>query len=419
MKTWEHITHYAGFDWAKHHHDVIILDGSGKIVADFRFEHTAGGWAEFEQQLTKYPNLAIVSETKYGAAIDRLLELGCCVFAVHPQSAKAYRQRKVPSGNKTDRVDAWTLADALRLDGANWKPLAPQDPLIKELRLLCRDEMGLIQDRTGIINQLKQALHEYYPAAEEAFEDWTMPAAWAFIIAFPTPEALAKAGKRKWEKFLHLHKLARPETYQRRLDVFARATQFTGLPAVIAAKSRLALVRARQLQLLQQQIDGYREEIERLFALHPDAALFRSLPGSGVRIAPRLLAELGNDRALFPDAQALQCLAGTAPVSFQSGQIHRVRIRRQCNKLLRTTVHLWANLSRERCSWAAAYYLAIKNKGKTHACALRALGHRWLKILWKMWQTRTPYDAELHLQNQIKHGSWVLQIHNAGTPVAQ
>jgi hypothetical protein len=105
----------------------------------------------------------------------------------------------------------------------------------------------------------------------------------------------------------------------------------------------------------------------------------------------------------------LQCLAGTAPVSFQSGQIHRVHLRRQCNKFLRHALHLWANLSRDSCPWAATYYTALRAKGKSHACALRSLGQRWLKIVWKMWQTRTVYDADLHGRNQLKYGSWVLQ----------
>ena len=180
----------------------------------------------------------------------------------------------------------------------------------------------------------------------------------------------------------------------------------------IRAKSKLAVARARQLQLLETQIAEYRQEIRRLFAQHPDAKLFGSLPGAGDKIAPRLLAEIGDDRALFSDAQGLQCLAGTAPVSYQSGQIHRVYLRRQCNKSLRNAVHLWANLSREFCPWAATYYTALRAKGKSHACALRALGQRWLKIVWKMWQTRTLYDPDLHARNQLKHGSWVLQMVN-------
>ncbi len=410
MKEWNQFTHFAGFDWAHDHHDVVIIDAAGKTVVEFRFAHSAKGWSEFRQHIAPFADLALAVETKSGAAVEKLIELQCCIFPVHTQSAKAYRQRKVPSGNKTDRVDAWSLADALRLDGADWKQLSPQAPLIKELRLLCRDEVMLIRDRTALITQLRQALHEYYAAALEAFDDWTCPFAWAFVLAFPTPAILVKAGQRRWEKFLHQHKLNHPATYQRRLEIFARATEFAGAEPVAKAKSRLAVARAKQLLLLEKQLDDYRTEIQRLFSQHPDAELFKSLPGSGEKIAPRLLSEIGDDRALFPNAQALQCLAGTAPVSFQSGQIHRVYLRRHCNKFLRHTLHLWANLSREYSPWAATYYTALRAKGKSHSCALRALGQRWLKIVWKMWQTRAKYDADLHGRNQLRHGSWVLQL---------
>jgi transposase len=342
-----------------------------------------------------------------------LLESGVAVYPVCPASAKHYRQRKVPSGNKTDHVDAWSLADALRIDGHGWKALAPEDPLVAELRLLCRDEVALIGERTALVNQLQSALHEYYPAAEEAFEEWTLPSAWAFVETFPTPQALQTAGKRRWEKFLHAHKLARPETYQKRLEIFARAHEFVSGPALTHAKSRLAVTRAKMLRVLQAQIEDYRAEIEKLFAQHPDHDLFGSLPGAGPKLAPRLLSEIGSDRARFEDPCGLQCLAGTAPVSYQSGQINKVLLRRHCNKPLRHAVHLWADLSRKSCSWAAVYYEHLRKRGKSHACALRCLGQRWLKILWKMWQSHTPYDADLHTRNQLKHGSWVLKIQPA------
>ncbi len=155
MKAWNEIKHYAGFDWAKDHHDVIVLDAGGKTVAEFRFDHTAVGWDEFSKKLAAFPNVAIAVETNHGGVIERLLERECCVFPVHTRSAKGYRQRKVPSGNKTDKIDAWSLADALRLDGAHWKPLSAQDLLIKELRLLCRDEVALIRDRTARATRLR------------------------------------------------------------------------------------------------------------------------------------------------------------------------------------------------------------------------------------------------------------------------
>ena len=410
MKPWQEITHYAGFDWAKDHHDVVIVDKQGTIVADFRFPHSEAGWKEFREKIAPYGSLAMAIETNQGAAIEQLLESDCTLYPVNPKSAQRYRERKVPSGNKTDRLDAWSMADALRTDGHGWKPLAPLDPLIHELRLLCRDEVALIQARTAYVNQLQQALHEYYPIALEAFEDWVQPSSWAFVEAFPTPDLLEKAGKRKWEKFLHTHRLWRPETSAKRMECFERATRFGPSEAVVRAKSRLALALAKMLRTLEAQLDDYRAAIEKLFAQHPDHDLFGSLPGAGPKIGPRLLSEIGSERALFEDAQALQCVAGTAPVSFQSGQIHKVHLRRNCNKNLRQTVHLWANLSRSHSPWAETYYQTLKKRGKSHACALRCLGQRWLKILWKMWQTSTVYDADLHARNQIKHGSWVLTL---------
>jgi transposase len=137
------------------------------------------------------------------------------------------------------------------------------------------------------------------------------------------------------------------------------------------------------------------------------------LPGAGPKLSPRLLSEIGDDRGRFDAANGLQCYAGSAPVRYQSGGYQAVRMRRACNHQLRYTVHLWADLSRAQCAWAAAYYQAHRDKGQSHAQALRCLGNRWLKILWAIWQTRTPYDADLHTRNQTAHGSWILQLQPA------
>jgi transposase len=275
---------------------------------------------------------------------------------------------------------------------------------------LCRDEVTLIAQRTALINQLQQALAEYYPAALEAFEDWTHSFTWDFVIQFPTPQALVKAGKRRWEKFLHSHKLWRPDTTERRLKVFAQADQFKASEAIVQAKSQLALSVAKLLRTLQEQLDRYREQIDKLFKQHPDHDLFGSLPGAKQVLGPRLLAAVGSDPARYGTQQGLQCFAGTAPVSFDSGQMHKVKVRRACDKFLRHTVHLWANCFRRSSAWGQTYYEQKRAQGMSHACALRCLGQRLLKILFKMISTKTPYDAELHALNQKKHGSWVIAL---------
>ncbi|MBL9138512.1 MAG: IS110 family transposase, partial [Verrucomicrobiales bacterium] len=125
--------------------------------------------------------------------------------------------------------------------------------------------------------------------------------------------------------------------------------------------------------------------------------LFGSLPGAKAFLAPRLIAELGSVREDFPDSDSLMCLSGVSPVSYQSGQVNKCRLRRACNKVLRATVHLWVNASRWRCRWADAYYHLKRGEGHSHASALRCLGKRWLKILWRMWQDRQPYDESRYL----------------------
>ena len=162
---------------------------------------------------------------------------------------------------------------------------------------------------------------------------------------------------------------------------------------------------AKVLVTLQAQLEEYRRQITEAFQQHPDHAVFGSLPGAKVILGPRLLAELGSVRAEYPDADALMCSAGVSPVSYQSGQINKCRLRRACNKVLRATVHLWANGSRLSCPWAQAYYQAKRDEGQSHASALRCLGKRWLKILWRLWQNGAVYDEAKYLKQLKQRGS--------------
>ena len=412
MKNWKELTHYAGFDWAKDHHAVLIVNTEGQIVADFEFDHSLEGWKSFADKTAAWPNLAVAIETSQGAAVDQLLQGGYTVYPVHPVSAQRYRERKAPSGTKTDHLDAWGLADALRVDGHGWKPLQPLDPMTQQLRLLCRDEVALIEQRTALVNQLQQALAEYYPAALEAFDDWTHAFTWEFVLAFPTPKDLVIAGKRRWEKFLHSHRLWRPETAQKRLEIFARADQFKASAPIVRAKSQLAVSLCKLLCTLAQQLKLYRKQIEALFEEHPDHELFGSLPGARKVLAPRLLGAVGNDPNRYGSHEVLQCIGGTAPVSFQSGKIKKVHVRWACDKFIRHTVYLWADCFRKASAWGRAYYQKKRDEGMSHACALRCLGQRLLKILFRMLESKTPYDAEFHARNQMKHGSWVLKLAN-------
>jgi len=411
------LKHFVGFDWAKDHHCVVVVNAQGEIVAELEFKHSAPGWQEFAERAASLGAFGVAIETSSGPAVDQLLQREFAVFPVNPAASTSYRQRQAPSGTKTDHHDAWALADALRLDGQKWKALSPADPLSLELRLLCKDEVALIEQRTQLVNQLQQALLEYYPAALEAFEDWTLSFCWDFIIEFPTPEKLGKAGAHRWQKFLHTHHLWRPGSADKRLEIFGRATGFQGSPAVVQAKSKLAVSLCKVLRTLEQQLRHYRRQIQELFQSHPDHDLFGSLPGAGEVLAPRLMAAIGTDLTRYGnELTVLQAFAGTAPISFQSGKIHKARMRWACDKFLRYTVHLWAECFWKYSPWGGVYYRKKRQEGKSHACALRCLAQRLLKILFRMILDHKLYDADLHTRNQEKHGSWVLALVEKPTP---
>jgi len=418
MKTndWIRHSHFAALDWACDHHDVAIVDRTGALIAEFRFAHTAEGWAEFSARMKPYTGAPLALETSSGPAVDQLLQRGWTVYPVNPKAAARYRDRKVPSGTKSDAHDAWSLADALRTDGHGWRPLRPQDEATARLRVLCRDEIALIEQRTALVNQLIACLREYYPVALELFDDWTRPHAWALVQQFPTPQKLQEAGKRRWEKFLHTHRLWRKGTAPARLQLMAQAATLNASPAVLEAKTLLALALVKILETLQTQLDEYRRRIRETFAQHPDHEVFGSLPGAGEKLSPRLLGEIGSVREVYPDADALCCQSGVSPVRVQSGQLDMARIRWACNTALRHTVHLWADCSRKRSAWAQAYYKGKRQEGHTHASALRCLGKRWLKILWRLWQDRQRYSETYHQQRQQKHGSWVSSALTAAQP---
>ena len=408
--TFEDYIAYAGLDWASDHHDLVIVDKTGAVIQTRRFDHTGEQWREIIALLKAHGPLAIAIETTHGVAVQQLADAGLTIYPVVPRAAARYRERKAPSGVKDDQLDAWSLADALRVDGHGWHQLPEGDPMLRELRLLCLDEIELIGQRTALINSLQAALREYFPAALEAFDDWCQPSSWRFILSFPTPQDLVKAKKRGWNKFLHANKLWRQETVEKRHEIFARADQFGADVGTTAAKSLRAISMAKMLLTLEGQIEIYRHRIEQLFADHPKSGLFGSLPAAGAKIAPRLLSLTLPRIEAGIDASVLQCIAGTSPVTIKSGQITKRHIRWHCDKNLRATIHLWSNLSRQKCVWAQAYYQKHRDKGQSHACALRCLGQRWIKILCAMCRANKPYDEALHSRNQAAHGSWVLQL---------
>jgi transposase len=389
---------YAGIDWADDHHDVVVLDDTGRQIASRRVAHTAAGLAELTTTLsqiggaTTKDQLACIVETNHGLLITALLEAG---FAVYPVNPKTVDRRRNAAGVKTDQIDAYLLAKTGRSDLADLRRLTPDSPLIQELKALTRDQDGLIQSQTRLVNQLTACLKAYYPVALTLFGKLHQQSTLAFLRAYPTPDAARSASEDDLVQTLKAAGHTRARQIAPTLWHALQQPQLQADVVTTRTKTRLMLALLAQLQPVMEQIAAYDGEIEGLFLSHADSALFASLPRAGKRLAPRLLAEIGEDRSRYADAAGLQALAGTAPVLFQSGNYAKAHRRTACLKPLRNAMQHFAWQSTLEESWARAYYQRKRAEGKSHSVAVRALANSWLRIIYALWRDRTPYQADI------------------------
>jgi len=398
---------YVGIDWADDHHDAVVIDDAGTRVAATRVPHTSEGMAELVAFLhdigdvaAHSEHLACVVETNRGLLIAALLDAGVPVYPVNPTTVD--RQRK-PSGAKTDAIDAYLLARTGRSDLADLRRLTPDSPLVAELKLLTRDQDGLIQGQTRLVNQLTACLKAYYPVALDLFGKLHQGATLAFLQAFPTPDEARAADVERIAAVLKAAHYATAAAKAQEIFQRVRQPQLTADPVVTRAKARLMLALATQLQVLVTEIAAYDVEISRVFAQHADSAAFASLPRAGKRLAPRLLAEWGDDRGRYADAASVQALAGTSPVVFQSGTYASVHKRHACSKPLRNALHQFAWQSTLQEDWANAYYRRKRREGKSHTKAVRALANQWVRIIHALWRKHETYEPATFMEAQRAH----------------
>lgn len=402
---------WVGIDWADQRHTVCVLDGQGKISWTQQVAHQEKEIKRLVQRLQAIKgSVQVVIETAHGLLVETLMATGLTVYAVNPKQAKAWSKDLSVNAPKSDEADAYTLAEGLRLFHTHLRPLAPEDPLTRELRFLCRDEKSLIQERTALLNRWQATLKEYYPLIWEWFSNPNCQTAWDFVLEFSTPSLAQAASRGKLTGFLKRHQIGLSPLWLKQIDQLRKTEPWRADPATEAAKSLLAISTAKQLRNLESILKTYRVRIEALFTQLSDRDIFQSLPGAGAKIGPRLAGELGRDRNRFPEVMSLLCQAGVVPLTEASGKHRSVRIRWGCNKNLRDAVYQWAFVTLERCRWARAFYDAARQAGQNHATALRNLGRKWLKILWRMWQDRRPYDEAKYLRSLEEHGSPLIKL---------
>src|SRR5712692_9286508 len=374
---------YVGLDWADTHHDVVVLDEAGRRVGSRRFAHSHEGLNELKLFLlgiaASPEELACIVETNHGLLITFLLEAGIPVYPVNPKTANQLRKA---AGAKTDQIDAHLLAKLGRLDLAELRRLAPDSETVQELKTLTRDQDALIQTQTRLVNQLTACLKDYYPAALNLFAKLQQRSTLVFLQAYPTPQAVQAASQDELIATLRTGKHTNPTQVAPKIFAEVHRPQLVSNQVIVRAKQRLMLALVKQLLLVIEDIASYDEAISTLFLIHKDQEIWSSLPRAGKRLTPRLLAEWGDDRARYADANSVQSLAGTAPVPFQSGNYAKAHKRFACLKPLRNALHQFAWQSTMKEEWARDYYQRKRAEGKTHSMAIRALANVWVRILY-------------------------------------
>jgi transposase len=397
---------YAGSDWASDHHNALVLDEKGRQVGSLRVAHNPEGLSKlnaFLQQIIGQKSkeqMACIIETTHGLLIASLLEAGWPVYPVHPRTVD---RRRGASGAKTDPIDAYLLAKTGRADLADLHRLRPDSEKVAELKLLTRDQDALIQMQTRLVNQLTACLKAYCPVALELFGKVQQKSTLLFLQTYPTPQEAMAASAEQIEKVLR--QARHPQPTKAASLIFQRLHQphLQADAVTPRTKSRLLKALVSQLLPLIEQIAQYDKEINTLFLTHEDHELFASLPRAGQRLAPRLLAEIGDDRTRYESASSLQALGGTSPVLYQSGRYSKAHRRLGCIKPLRNALQQFAWQSTQSEPWARDYYQRKRTEGKSHTVAVRALANVWVRIIFAMWTHHCCYEAATFKHAQHVH----------------
>jgi transposase len=395
---------FAGLDWASRSHAVCVIDERAVVRLQCEATHDAAGLAELMRRLHAAGVERIAIERPSGLIVDALIEAGFTVVPIHPNIVKATRPRYRSHGGKSDASDAYLLADLLRTDSHRFKPLAQQCDDIRALRALVRGRDELVDARIQLANQLRSLLESFWPGASAVFADVDTPIALDFIQRYPTPESARRLGPKRMAAFCAQHAYSGRRSAEELLQRLHGAAQIVLGDMETEAKGELALALARTLVTLVEQIRRLTSRIEHHVACLDDGRILMSFPRAGRVCAAQILAELGSVRERFDSEEHLAAEAGVTPVTYASGKSKSVAFRWACNHKLRKAVTCLADNSRHASAWAADVYARAKARGCDHPHATRILARAWLRVIWRAWVSRTPYNPALHagLQNLLK-----------------
>lgn len=388
----------AGIDLASEEHRLVIVEADGRTREQRRIVHSEGGIDALVGLLLDLRVARVAIEQPNGLVVDRLLDAGIAVIAVHPNQLAAARDRYRAGGGKSDGFDAYVLAELARTDMHRLRLLEPDSDETKALRALTRTREDLVEQRVALANQLRAQLDSFWPGAKRIFADIDSPIALAFLERYPSPQDARGLGAKRLASFLARNGYSGRKSVAELLDRLRNAPHGRAGEAELEARRAVVLALVAALKPLVEQIRLLTSQIAGSVRAHDDGQIFLSLfrDPKSIITAAELLAEIGDNRNRHPNSASLEAIAGQAPIAVQSGKKKVACFRWACNKNLRAAVSVLADSSRKHNPWAADIYQRARERGHNHPHAIRILGRAWLRIIWRLWQDHTTYDPNRH-----------------------
>jgi transposase len=391
---------FVGDDWAEDHHDVHLMRESGEPIARRRLPEGLAGLNAFHELIAAHAedvnDVVIGIETDRGLWVQALTAAGYQVYAINPLAVARYRDRHSVAGAKSDAGDAKVLADLVRTDRHNHRPVAGDSDEVEAIKVLARTHQSLIWSRNRQTNALRNALREYYPAALVAFDDLASTDCLSVLAKAPSPMLGARLSIGQISAALR--RGGRQRNIERRaheIQEALRAGHLAPSPVIADAFAATTTAAVGIIAELNRQLRKLDETLAEHFEQHPDADIYRSLPGLGVILGARALGEFGDDPDRYATAKSRKNYAGTSPLTVASGKKRAVLARHVRNRRLYDAIDHWAFCSLTNSPGCRAFYDQRRAAGDLHHQALRALGNRLVGILHGCLRHRSLYDENI------------------------
>jgi transposase len=403
---------FVGFDWADKKHDICLVEAASGKKEFLVLKHTPQDLQDWATSIRKRfggRKVAVALEQSRGPLIFALLKYDFLVlYPINPSTLSSYREAFSPSRAKDDPTDAEYAVELLLHHRDRLKAWLPDDEKTRTLQYLVEHRRRVVGDRTRTSNRMTALLKLYFPQVLGWFDEVGTDIVCDFLLQWPSLEEARRARPTTLEKFFRSHNSVRKQGNEERIRQIKEAIPLTTDRAVIDSSVVMIRALAMQMKSTLEAVRQFDRKINELCESHDDYHLFASLPGSGTVYSSRLLAAFGTDRGRFASADEVALLSGIAPVVERSGQSTWIRWRYFCPKFLRQSFHEYARESIKHSFWARAYYAEQRARGKDHHAAVRALAFKWIRIIYRCWQTRTEYNEVNYLENLRRKGSQLL-----------